>query len=147
MQIIDLCPEYKISSTGRIFSLPKRCGGKGKGVFLKKTREIFGSIDRYGYKYVNIRTIFGKKKIKIHRLVALAFIPNTKNYPTVNHKDGNKLSNNVSNLEWATHSQQIKHSWEIGLRIFTINQLEAVRKNVVFASQSHIGKSPWNKKQ
>lgn len=48
----------------------------------------------------------------VHRLVARFFIPNTYNKKTVNHIDGDKSNNHVSNLEWATYAEQMKHAWE-----------------------------------
>ena len=51
----------------------------------------------------------------VHRIVATHFIPNPDNKPTVNHKDGDKLNNHVSNLEWMTHSENNRHAWDIGL--------------------------------
>lgn len=55
--------------------------------------------------------------IGLHRLLAITFIPNPLNKPQVNHKDGNKLNNALSNLEWATRKENIQHSFDTGLRV------------------------------
>ena len=64
--------------------------------------------------------IYGKNKIyrrTVHRLVALAFIPNPENKKTVNHKDGVRTNNVITNLEWATYSENKLHSFrELGLK-------------------------------
>lgn len=64
-----------------------------------------GSIGEHGYKYYRLSKDGTKKMFYAHRLVAEAFLPNEKNLPVVNHIDGNKLNNNVSNLEWVTYSK------------------------------------------
>ena len=53
---------------------------------------------------------------RVHRLVAEAFLPNPENYPVVNHKDGNKLNNNIDNLEWTTVQMNTIHSYANGLQ-------------------------------
>jgi hypothetical protein len=69
-----------------------------------------GSISENGYKYYRLSKDNAKHKFYAHRLVAEAFIPNPNGLPVVNHKDGNKLNNNVDNLEWVTYSENIAHA-------------------------------------
>lgn len=77
---------------------------------------INGSIN-YKTKYVSVQLghfAKGKKKIKyLHRLIASYFIPNPNNKPCVNHKDGDKSNNNVSNLEWVTYSENHEHAYRV----------------------------------
>lgn len=68
-----------------------------------------------GYKTISTK-IKGKSFcLKVHRLVAMSFLPNPDNKRTVNHRDGNKSNNSLSNLEWATHSENTTHAYESGL--------------------------------
>lgn len=75
-------------------------------------------VDR-GYEHVRIRG----NALRIHRLVATAFIPNPNNYPMVNHKDENKINNNVKNLEWCTN----KYNCNYGTRNIRISEKTRIR--------------------
>lgn len=72
-------------------------------------RELKPQIDYKGY----LRLELNKKAYAVHRLVALTFIPNPKNKPQVNHKNGIKNDNTVTNLEWVTNKENSQHAWKI----------------------------------
>lgn len=89
---------YLVSNTGKIYSvLAKR---------ILKT-----CISNKGYELACLRNEKGyRKQYTVHRLVALTFIENPKNYSIVNHKDENKLNNCVENLEWCDYSYNNSYS-------------------------------------
>ena len=68
-----------------------------------------------GYEYAHLCKNGKHFNAKVHRLVAVAFIPNPENKPQVNHKDGNKMNNRANNLEWATALENQRHARETGL--------------------------------
>lgn len=69
-----------------------------------------------GYYRVELYKPGSRKCLYIHRLVAIAFIPNPEGKTEVNHIDGNKLNNSVDNLEWASRSENQRHAIKLGLR-------------------------------
>jgi hypothetical protein len=70
--------------------------------------------DKDGYLATDLYVNGVRHKKRVHRLVAEAFIPNPENKPEVNHRDGNKMNNEVANLEWVTKSENCWHAWENG---------------------------------
>lgn len=71
--------------------------------------------DKDSYMVINLYNRNGMKTLKIHRLLAVLFIANPQNLPQVNHIDGVKSNNMLSNLEWCTGSSNMKHAHRIGL--------------------------------
>ena len=90
---------YKVSNLGRIKSLPKFHKTRYSG-YMKKERILKPRFDTYGYLMVVLCKNKKEKNYLVHKLVANAFIPNTKNYDCINHKDEDKTNNCVDNLEW-----------------------------------------------
>ena len=106
---------YEVSSIGRVRSLGREIiDSKGRKQCFKE-RILKLQYDRYGYLYVPLRNRDNRKKFKVHRLVAEAFIPNPDNLPQINHIDGNKDNNKVENLEWCTNKYNVLHAHETGL--------------------------------
>lgn len=106
---------YQVSNMGKIKALRRRVD---TGKCHREWGEHFLSygVDDSGYFRTNLAKDGANKTVKVHRLVAEAFIPNPDNKPTVNHKDGNKQNNSVENLEWATMSEQLHHAHKVGLK-------------------------------
>lgn len=69
-----------------------------------------------GYLNTSLYLNNSRYRFLVHRLVALNFIENYENKDTVNHKDGNKLNNDISNLEWMSNEENLKHSYVSGIR-------------------------------
>lgn len=91
--------------------------GDDGSVLYKPTNEyLTGYSNPAGYRYIQKNLPDGRCLRKaVHQLVAETFIPNPENKPQVNHKDGNKHNNALSNLEWATRSENHKHAYATGL--------------------------------
>ena len=75
-------------------------------VYSKITKKFLKPHLNNGYLTVEL----GSKEYKIHRLLAIAFIPNPNNYNVVHHRDENKLNNSLDNLEWTTHKLNVQYS-------------------------------------
>ena len=119
---------YSIEEDGRVWS-------HRNNIYLK-----WNKCARNKYAYVELCN-GGKKKeyIRIHRTVALVYVPNPEGKPETNHKDGNKLNNHFSNLEWVTSSENHYHAYRV-LKVprgtgethsqakFTKEQVEEIRQ-------------------
>lgn len=101
---------YQVSNLGRIKSYVK-CNAHPNIPHILKPYQ-----NKDGYLRVDFRSKKGKV-CSIHRLVALAFIPNPNKFPIVNHIDGNKKNNNVYNLEWCTYSRNVQHAFDNKLNV------------------------------
>ena len=113
---------YEISNTGIVKALP-RLKHSNRGDYYTKEKilkQTNAQCEYYRVPLTDKNHI--RKYFLVHRLVASAFIENLNNFEDVNHKDGNKLNNNVENLEWCTRSYNIQHAFKIGLRP-TVKQL------------------------
>ena len=103
-KVIEEFPSYQVSNLGNIKN------SKGDLMVVGKRKTNSG--------YLQVRLFYNGKYYYryIHRLMAIAFIPNPNNYRTVNHIDGNKINNVITNLEWASDEMQQRHAFLTGLK-------------------------------
>lgn len=129
---------YVIDNKGDVYSL---VSGRGR------RKKVLIPYEKNGYLAVNLYKDGKVKHHYIHRLVAEAFIPNPDNLPEVNHLDCNKFNNSVENLEWCDRKQNLKHSYDKGLKRkgelhgrhkLTKNEVEQIRNLIGKMSQKEI---------
>lgn len=125
---------YEIYDDGKIVSLPKPN--------RKSIKELKPTKNGSGYLIVELVSDEGKSCIKsVHRLVAEGFIPNPNNYTVINHKDGDRTNNKVSNLEWCTQKHNVNHAYAVlnkpNHRKLTYQQAEEIRIKFKKGISSH----------
>ena len=112
MKTIERFPNYSIDETGHIWS-------HLRGRWLKCT-------DQRGYVSALLRKNGKAHFVKVHRLVAEAFIPCVEGKTQINHLNGNKKDNRIENLEWVDAGENIRHVWRTGLSTFSEENRKAV---------------------
>jgi hypothetical protein len=107
---------YEVSNLGRVRSLDRVVNGRwGKPRFYEG-KFMAQRSSSTGYALVSLSRPRERQQVAtVHRLVAIAFIPNPEGKPQVNHVDGVKTNNNVKNLEWSTNQENVTHAYRIGL--------------------------------
>ncbi|GMK40905.1 HNH endonuclease [Paenibacillus sp. CCS19] len=128
---------YAVSNLGRVKHLSN--SAKCKERILKP------QLQRDGYLRVTLSKKGQKKRVAIHRLVMIAFIPNPEDKEQVNHLDGNKLNNKLINLQWVTPKENIAHAFAHGLIKKKSNAISATHLDTgnqqQFESQSEASKT------
>lgn len=108
---------YEVSNKGRVRSLGRsilKSNGYSDYIHRYKPRLLKPSKNKNGYMEVKLSKHSKSNSVKVHRLVAEAFIENTGNKPQVNHKNSDRADNNIHNLEWVTASENSIHAWNEG---------------------------------
>ena len=109
---------YKISENGEV-------------VRVETGKTLKPSLAKNGYYVVALWHKNRGKSHHIHQLVAEAFLPNPNGFKTINHKDGNKLNNDISNLEWCSYSENNKHAYDKGLKVPSRKVVESARRRAI----------------
>lgn len=132
---------YEVSNLGRLRSKDREIVRKDNVKIRVKSIILKPQTTRKGYLRVPIYNDKGIKMGIIHRLVAEAFIPNPKHLPQVNHIDGNKLNNNVENLEWCNNQYNQLHAIKIGLVNHSKKVIQLSKENKIINKWESITKA------
>ena len=103
---------YEISSFGRVRGLPRTITYKDGRVGKVQGKPLRGTIGNNGYVHISLDSTH---RYLVHRLVAIAFLGKPEDGFIVNHRDGNKTNNHISNLEWASYKENNNHARTSGL--------------------------------
>ena len=104
--------DYEVSDTGRVRRVTPHKLGTRWPVDRELTPQLQGRDSHHAY----LRVKIGQKYVPVAHLVATAFLGPRPDGHEVNHKDGNKQNNSVTNLEWVTHKENVQHALQLGLR-------------------------------
>lgn len=121
-EIKDYEGYYLVSNLGRVKS-KNRVVTRGNNHITLSERIIKSFVNNRGYEMVSLHKDGCKTSFLVHRLVAIAFLPNPFNFPYINHKDENPLNNNLENLEWC--SQEYNVNYGNSQSKLTLKKLEA----------------------
>lgn len=129
---------YQVSNKGRIRSLDRPVLQRNSSIQIKKGLVLKLAKNHKGYPMVSLSKNNKKDFKSVHRLVALTFIENPDKKEQVNHIDGNKENNCLSNLEWVTASENIRHAINNGLMTINKENLEKATKKANKINQKRV---------
>lgn len=105
---------YEVSNLGNVRSIDRVVKSSNGSECFRKGKLLAKTLDKDGYQTVHLMQFGVGRRSKIARLVSIAFIPNPLEKPEINHIDFDRTNNCVSNLEWVTHKENIKHLMSAG---------------------------------
>lgn len=122
-------PGFEVSNLGNARSLARDVNRNGK-VFRKITGRVLSKYTnpKHGYVTVAIKFLGGGRPERLHRLVAMAFIPNPQNLPSVDHIDFNKQNNRAENLQWISNEENALKTYRAGRGVFVRGSKHGVSK-------------------
>lgn len=134
-KVIEEFPNYEISNFGRV-----------KNLSLNKI--MTNCLDEDGYHILGLRKDNKRTTRKVHRLVAIAFIPNPNNLPYVNHIDHNRINNKVENLEWSSikdnTSEAFRDKSTLSKAVIAKTNNQIIEFETIAEAANHFGITRWS---